>query len=894
MTGAMTAQPRRLNLRQPSYGDFLAAKVRMAAQLGFAVEAASVNPLLSDHVRAIVPWACRGGRRALFASFGLQKTAMQIEILRQCLAHEGGDALIVVPLGVRHEFFLEQQARHPDIALKFIRSADEMAEPNRAGDGTKLIYLTNYETVRDGKLDLTRFTAASLDEAACLRGFGGSKTFREFMRLFDQVRYRFVATAVPDPNEYVELLAYAAFLGVMDVGEAKTRFFRRDSEKADRLTLHPHKEEEFWLWVASWALCIQRPSDLGFSDEGYDLPPLDVRWHEVASDHAGAGEERDGQARMFRNAALGVTDAARERRDSLQARIAKLLELRAEDPGAHRLIWHDLEAERAAIEAAVPGVSSVWGNLDLETREQRVVAFARGETQELATKPVLNGAGCNFQAHCHWSIYLGIGFKFHDFIQSCFRIQRFGQRHTVRLDLIYTEAEREIRRELERRWAQFDAQQAKMAEIIRRYGLATEAIDGALKRSLGVQRQEAQGAGWRAINNDCVDELRTMAADSIDLIVTSIPFSTQYEYTPSYNDFGHTDDDAHFWAQMDYLTPELLRVLKPGRNAIIHVKDRIVPGGINGLGFQTLSPFSDDCVAHFRRHGWAFLGRKTVPTDVVRENNQTYRLGWTEQCKDGTRMGVGLPEYGLIFRKAQTDRSKGYADAPVVKAQPDVTNPDGTVVRWRDGLRASEKEKRPPVPGTGYSRGRWQLDAHGVMRSSGDRLLLPDELRRLVALTTDEEKTGAYRGWREWCLTHPYDHETHVAFCEALDEKGLLPPTFMLLPPHSAHDDIWNVTRMRTLNGMQHAKGKELHLCPLQFDFVDRAIIQFSMPGETVLDPFGGLMTVPYCALKLDRTGIGIELNPGYWADGVAYCRAAESEAAVPTLFDLMGMEEAA
>jgi hypothetical protein len=162
-----------------------------------------------------------------------------------------------------------------------------------------------------------------------------------------------------------------------------------------------------------------------------------------------------------------VTEAAAEKKRSLDARMAKLMDIRAEDPGAHRLLWHDLETERAAIEAAIPTDKSVWGALDDETKEARVVGFARGEFQELATKPVINGSGCNFQHFCRWNIYAGIGFKFHDFIQSVFRTQRFGQTGIVRLDLIYTEAEREMRRTLERRWKLFDEQSARMAALIR-------------------------------------------------------------------------------------------------------------------------------------------------------------------------------------------------------------------------------------------------------------------------------------------------------------------------------------------------------------------------------------------------------------------------------------------
>ena len=854
-----------------SYRQFLEAKVKIDHGHGFDVDLAEINPHLKPHVRAIVKWALSGGRRAIFAAFGLHKTSAQIEFMRILGRHRPGRIrLIVLPLGMRTEFPREVAARFTadyHVDTRFIRSNTEIHDD-------RTVYLTNYESIREGLLDPTGFNV-SLDEADCLRGFGGTKTFREFMRLFEyQDTYRLVATATPSPNEYIELLAYAAFLGVMDVGQAKTRFFKRNSEKADQLTIHPHKEREFWLWVSTWAIFLQKPSDLGFSDEGYELPALDVRWHEIPSDHQHAGCEKDGQGRMFANSAIGVQDAAREKRASLDARVSKMLEIRAEDPAAHRIIWHDLEDERRAIEAAVPGIATVYGSQDLDKREKAVCAFADGEIPELAGKPVMLGSGNNFQRHCAWEIFLGIGFKFKDFIQSVYRVQRFGQQHPVRIDLIYTEAERDVRRRLEEKWARDTEMRARMAEIIREYGLNQAAISAELTRAIGVQRLEASGEGYRLINNDCIPETRQMPSDSVDLIVTSIPFGQQYEYSPNYADLGHSDDNAHFWAQMDFLIPELYRVLQPGRVACIHVKDRITPSGLTGMGFQTVTPFSDECVAAFRKHGFGFLSRITVVTDVVRENNQTYRLGWSEQCKDGTRMGNGMPEYVLKFRKPPTDRTNGYADTPVVKVQPDVLDANGNRIPY--------KSKTPiayPIEPGRYTRPRWQFDAHGFHRSSGNRVLRPEELQGLP-------QEQVFKLYRDYSLHTVYDFEHNVKLAEGVEQSGWLPSTFMLLQPQSWHPEVWtDITRMLTLNGAQHAKGKEMHLCPLQFDIVDRVIEQHSMPGELVYDPFAGLGTVPYRALKLRRRGLGCELSHSYWLDSLTYCQAAARELSMPDLF---------
>jgi DNA modification methylase len=846
------------------YNKFLQSKIKIEKEQGHEIHASGINPILKPHQKAIVEWMVKGGRRACFANFGLGKSIIQLETVRITRDISGGMGLIVIPLGVRQEFVRDSlEILKWEHAPKFIRRIEEATDPNG-------IYMTNYETIRDGKLDPAEFTVATLDEASVLRGFGGSKTFREFMRLFTgdggpsrnhrqdgkTVQFRFVATATPSPNDYIELLAYADFLGIMDVSQAKTRFFKRDSTKADKLTLHAHKEEEFWLWVSSWALFVQRPSDLGFSDEGYDMPALEVRWHEVETDHKNAGYDKMGQGKLLKDAAIGIQDASREKRESLTKRVEKMLEIRNEFPDDHVLIWHDLEDERHAIQKAIPASKAVFGTQELELREKLIIDFSNGEYAELSTKPRIAGSGCNFQRHCHWSIFLGIGFKFNDFIQAIHRVQRFGQNKPVRVDIIFSEAERGVRQQLERKWQQHTKLTNKMSEIIKTHGLSAQAMAGKLARGMGMDRVEIQGEHYRIVNNDTVVETAALQENSIDLIVTSIPFSTQYEYSPNYADFGHSEGNEEFFDQMDFLTPNLLRALKPGRLACIHVKDRIIPGGMTGLGFQTVYPFHMHTMNHFLKHGFAYMGMKTIVTDVVRENAQTYRLGWTEQCKDGSKMGVGMPEYLLIFRKPQTDPTRGYADEPVIKS----------------------KQK--------YARSRWQADAQGFTRSSGNRLLQKSDLEGL-------SHAEIYQLFKRHSESQVYSLENHVQCAQWCDEMQMLPTGFMLLHPQSWSEEVWtDVTRMMTLNAQQYSKGQEMHLCPLQFDIVDRCILQFTNKGETVLDPFGGIMTVPYRAMKFKRKGIAFELNKTYFADGAGWCAAMEAEINIPDLFDMDQLEK--
>jgi hypothetical protein len=256
-------------------------------------------------------------------------------------------------------------------------------------------------------------------------------------------------------------------------------------------------------------------------------------------------------------------------------------------------------------------------------------------------------------------------------------------------------------------------------------------------------------------------------------------------------------------------------------------------------------------VFHFLKHGFQYFGRITIITDVVRENNQTYRLGYTEMTKDSTKMGVGCPEYVLLFRKLPSDTSRAYADTRVTREKAD------------------------------YSLARWQIDAHAFWRSAGDRLLSYAELSQMGP----EKLTKAFRESTRGLV---YDYEIHRAIGERLEREDLLPKEFMSIAPGSWHPNVWDdVTRMRTLNCAQTRKQQINHVCPLQFDIVERIIERYSMPDELVMDPFGGLMTVPYMAVLMGRKGFGVELNPEYFKDGCNYLRAAEKKAGIPTLFDL-------
>lgn len=381
-----------------------------------------------------------------------------------------------------------------------------------------------------------------------------------------------------------------------------------------------------------------------------------------------------------------------------------------------------------------------------------------------------------------------------------------------------------------------------------------------MQRQIFKQGDKTQIGDATLYNNDntiILADTAEMPDNSVGLIVTSIPFGDHYEYSEYYNDYGHNNGNGEFFKQMDFLTPNLLRVLKPGHVCAVHVKDRIRYSYQNGTSFTTIDDFSGQTVAHYIKHGFYLMGKITVTTDVVAENNQTYRLGHTEQCKDATKMGVGLPEYVLLFRKAPTENNNAYADEPVAKSKSD------------------------------YPVELWQLDAHAYWRSSGNRHLPINELVK-------RDLKHIVREWEKSQKEGLYNFKSHVELSTALEEKGKLSRKFMTIPPISNSEFVWDdIQRTNTLNTKQTNSKKEKHICPLQLDLIERLINRFSSKGDVVFDPFGGLFSVAYKAIEMQRKAISIELNAEYYKDGLFYVRMMHHNMTTPTLFDCLEMDKA-
>jgi len=833
------------------YQNFLESKIKIAKRHGFSVGRSFFHPSLRPDQIDIAIWALELGAALVAPDAGMGKTRIGIEVMRFLQHKCGGKCLIVTELGAA-ETFVDQDPEVGEGAAMGIELVYVTSQAAALAVDCNIV-VTNYERVRDGNFDFSAFSAVWLDEGDYVKNMA-SETTETLKRELAKVKYKFIATATPSPNEVLELINYAHVLGICDRGQILTRFFQRNSTKAGELTLHPHHIDDFWLWVHSWCIAITSPKDLGYDYPGFTLPELRIHWVEVPINKPlEAGAEKDGQARLFIQSRSGLSEAAKIKRESIDARVSKAMEIIDTHPGEHFLLWHHLEDERKAIGQAMKGrerYGEIYGSQPWEQREKNVVDFTKGLLDYLSAKPSVAGVGNNFQKHCHNEIFVGVNDSFRDLYQALKRVYRFyNPSDFVNIWLLYTPEEYDIVLNLQRKWKEHDEMREYSKDHIKRYGLDHSKYIEEKRRSFIMDRKVLEGKNFKAVNNDCVIELDHIEPEKFGMILSSFPFGNHYEYTDKYNDFGHNETNADFIRQLGFLIPKLYRSLKPGRLCVVHLKNRIHYGSVTGLGFSTLHRFTHMVCDAMEEHGFHTIGYHFIPTDVVAENNQTYRLGYGEMKKDSTKMGAGIPEEIWIFRKPPTSNANAYADEPVKHSED-------------------------------YSLAHWQVDADAFWKSSGNRYMAPHELKAWGL-----DKIQAW--WKRFNKSTVYDYDQHVQLLQDLDDSDKLSRLFTTLPLQSNTDFVMdNVNRMHGLNMEQSRRKQQNHICPMPFDEVDRLIELYSNPDDWILDPFGGLGTTGVRALKKGRKAYIIELNETYFKCAGMYLKETEMKNEIPTLFD--------
>lgn len=613
-----------------SYEDFLASKAVLPKPDGLAKGA---QPALCGALyrwqREIVSWALWRGRAAIFADCGLGKTLMQLSWASALHEACGVDVLILTPLAVAAQT-VREAARFGIESVSQVRTQRDV-EPG--------ISVANYEMLH--KLDCASFGAVVLDESSILKAFTG-KTKMRLVEAFSATRYRLACTATPAPNDVLELGNHSEFLGVMDSHEMLASWFQNDSMVAGGYRLRGWAEVDYWQWVASWAVSVRRPSDMGCDDEGYALPEL--RIHDVCVE---TDPERARQrGLLFAPGRLSATELWREKRATLAGRVAAAAEIVAGEPGEPWLIWCDTNYEADALKVAIPEAVEVRGSDSLEVKRARLEAFSDGESRILITKPDIAGHGLNWQ-HCARQVFVGVTYSFEKYYQAVRRSWRYGQRRPVDVHVVYAESEGDVVDRLRHKQSEHETMHEQMRAAIGA---------GALKwrRDLSLTDTEERvtsGDGWTLYLGDCVTSMRHVEDESVGLSVFSPPFKDLYVYSDKLADMGNSAGDDDFFEHFAFLVGELHRATMPGRLCCVHCKDLPTYKGRDGAA--GIYDFPGRLVALFEAHGWTFHSRVTIWKDPVIEAARTNNHGLLHKNFTSRRevCRMGMADYVLCFRK---------------------------------------------------------------------------------------------------------------------------------------------------------------------------------------------------------------------------------------------------
>jgi len=709
-----------------SYLQFLDEKRLIVPQVGFEIKADNINSILFPFQQDLVRWAIRKGRCAIFADTGLGKTFMQLEWGRLI----GERVMIIAPLAVTHQTITE--GKKLDIEIHYTRSGADLI------DG---INITNYEMAY--QFDPLDFKGVILDESSILKSLDG-KLRKQLTEQWQRTHFRLCCTATPAPNDISEIGRHAEFLGIMTSQEMLAAFFVNDLQSKDGTwRLKRHAVEKFYQWLASWGMAIRKPSDLGYQDDGYKLPPINIEVVTLDSDYV-----PEGMLPGFYVGNVSAIESKKIRRETIEERVSYIADM-VNKSDESWLIWGGLNNETDALDKAIPDAVNVYGAMSPEDKADKLLSFVNGDTRVLVTKSTIAGFGMNMQ-HCHNMVFCGIDFSWERYYQAVRRCYRFGQKERVNVYVVITTQEQSVFESIMKK----EKESLKMVgELVKQSSQYAKAeIENTISQDWVYQKDVTQRDGWKMILGDSVERINEIPDESVDLSVFSPPFISLYTYTPTERDMGNSKSADQFFQHFDYIINGLMRITKPGRNCAVHVQ-QIAATKVND-GYIGIKDFRGDVIRAFNAAGWILHGEVTVDKNpqVQAIRTKTKGLMFVQLHKDSVASRPALADYLLIFQKP------GDNAVPVI---PDVNN--------------------------------------------------------------DE--------WIHWA--HPVWYDI-------------------------SETDVLNVKVAR-------ANDDERHICPLQLPFIERCIRLWTNRGETVFDPFAGIGSTGYEAIRLGRKFAGIELKEEYY-----------------------------
>lgn len=636
------------------YAAFLASKRLTVRSVGRTISDSEINPVLFPFQRDLTRWAFRKGRAAIFADTGLGKTPMQVEWARLVCAETDGCVLIIAPLSVARQTVRIAKSLL-GIEVAYVRASSD--EP---------IQITNYEMIEH--FDPERYVGVVLDESSILKAMDG-KTRKKLTEMFTQTEWRLCCTATPAPNDITEIANHAEFLGIMSRAEMLSAFFVHVTDTEWRLK--GHAEEPFYRWMASWGMSVRKPSDLGYSDDGYELPPLTIEPVWVQADW-----KPDGQ--LFHLGLHGIQDRNSARKATIVQRLRATVDL-TETNGDQWLLWCGLNDEADELAQCVPGSVNVQGSDSAEIKAYELERFQDGQLRVLVTKSKIAGFGMNFQ-NCHQMIFVGLNDSWEAYYQCIRRCWRFGQTEPVQVYIVLSDAEEDIYHNVMRKEAEANEMRPRLIEHVAEY--EREEMEG-IADDYVYETVDKDGDMWRMMLGDSCERLTEVTDESVDLSVFSPPFLSRYTYSPTERDLGNSRTEDEFYNHFRIIIDGLMRVTKPGRNCCVHVSQvstTLATDGVIGL-----RDFRGGVIRQFVEQGWTYYGEVCIDKDPQAQAIRTHSkaLLFVQLHKDSVASRPALADYILIFQKPGEN---------AVPVEPDLMNDEW--IEWARpiwyGIRESD------------------------------------------------------------------------------------------------------------------------------------------------------------------------------------------------------------
>ena len=602
------------------YEKFIESKKRNLLASGFDVEVSELNKNLFDFQQYVVKTAIKKGKYAIFADCGLGKTLMQLEFANQVSKKTQKPVLILCPLAVAGQTIQEGE--------KFEISVVKMPLGINSNDP---VQITNYESLQ--YVDPDNFSGIILDESSILKNFEG-KTRSAIIEAFKDTPYKLACTATPSPNDPMELGNHAEFLNTMSRNEMLAMYFVHDGGDTSKWRLKGHAAQPFWDWVSEWAVMFSKPSDIGFSADGYVLPNLNLLDRQIVT-----GGRNNGK--LFNDVHVSATDFNAELRLTKVERLSEVVEI-VNTSDENFIIWIKQDEEGDYLKKLIPDAIEVRGSHSQEFKEKHLLGFARGEFRVLITKTKIAQFGLNYQ-NCRNQVFASLDFSFEGLYQAIRRSYRFGQKSEVNIYMITTDTMQNVVQSIQRKQSQFEKMQASMSKSVN--------LNRVNKQKMERQFEEYKTENCTVQLGDCVKLIENVKDEAVGLTVFSPPFAELYTYSDQAEDMGNSKDYNEFLFAFSFLVKNLFRVTMTGRNVVVHYMDLPIQKGKEGV--IALRDFSGMIIKAFSDAGFVYHSRVTLWKDPVTEMQRTKALGLLHKQikKDAAMSRVGIPDYLLVFRK---------------------------------------------------------------------------------------------------------------------------------------------------------------------------------------------------------------------------------------------------